>query len=397
MSQLNEQQNKANADFIYYDVTVSNLQSTTSQPQVFQYIDTRTVPFLKNPEDYCMSIVRFTLDTASLPVFIPLIQPNQGNRDLTVYSVTLTYNGVEAQTFIDWNPQLANATATPPNQTYNGLQDNQNGYYNCYSYSWFIERVYEAMVASFDVLVATAGLVRAVAPNYAVGTFPPIINWDSTTNSAIMFADGEYYDVRNLFGNGVVSMFMNAPLFELFNSFPATNFGYVGVTNGKNVRIPFTDIGGTNMQNIIPPGQAVPAVGTGYKFWRAITWTQEQSTISSWSSILSIVFTSNTLPVEPSQVSTPVVYSNGVLIRAGGNNADISTIITDLASNDGNYRPNLVYNPSAEYRRIALKGNRPLYTIDLNIFYKLRSGELVPFTLLSNESCTMKILFEKKK
>jgi len=190
MSQLNEQQNKTNADFIYYDVTVSNLQSTTSQPQVFQYIDTRTVPFLKNPEDYCMSIVRFTLDTASLPVFIPLIQPNQGNRDLTVYSVTLTYNGVEAQTFIDWNPQLANATATPPNQTFNGLQDNQNGYYNCYSYSWFIERVYEAMVSSFNVLVATAGLVKAVAPLYAVGTFPPIINWDSTTNSAIMFADG---------------------------------------------------------------------------------------------------------------------------------------------------------------------------------------------------------------
>ena len=397
MSQLNDRVNNTNADYIYYDVVVSNLQSTTSVPRVFQYTDTRTIPFLKVPEDYNMSIVRFTLDTASLPVFIPLIQPNQGNRDLTVYSVTLSYAGQDFQTFVDWNPQLTTAPLPPaPNQTYNGLQYNQDGYYNCYSYSWFIERVYAAFVTSFNALVAAGiGVTKATAPLFATGTFAPIINWDSTTNSAVMFADGEWYDVLDEFGNGVISVFMNAPLFELFNSFPATNFGYTGVVNGKNVRLPFTDIGGTNMQNIIPPGQPVPAAGSGYKFWRAITWYQEQSTISSWSSILSIVFTSNTLPVEPNQVSTPVVYNNGVIVQASGSNADLANVITDLASNDGNYRPNLVYNPSAEYRRITLRGNRPLYSIDLSIFYKLRTGELVPFTLLSNESATVKLLFQR--
>jgi hypothetical protein len=190
---------------------------------------------------------------------------------------------------------------------------------------------------------------------------------------------------------------MNAPLYELFNSFPATYLGYDNVVNGKNYRIPLVDIGGTNTTSIIPPGQAVPVPPATYTFWRAITWTQEQSTTASWSPILSIVFTSNTLPIEPSQVSTPVVFENNQIISLGGNNSNISNVITDLVSSDGNYRPNVVYNPSAEYRRISLKGNRPLYNLDLNIFYKIRTGELVPFRLYSNSSATLKILFEKKE
>ena len=65
MSQLNKKINEVSASHIYYDVVVSNLQSTTQRPAVFQYNDTRTTPFLMNPEDYTMSIIRFTLDTAS--------------------------------------------------------------------------------------------------------------------------------------------------------------------------------------------------------------------------------------------------------------------------------------------------------------------------------------------
>jgi len=389
MSQLNQAQNDSNASHIYYDVTVSNLESTTVTPRVFQYNDTRTTPFLKNPEDYVMSIVRFTLDTASIPVFIPQIQTNQPDRDLTIYSVTLEFNGYESQQYIDWNPQLTTAPlAPPPSQTFNKQQYNADGYYNCYSYSWFCERVYQSLVAAYNDLVANAG---AVLPSL----YPPIINWDPTTNSATMLADAEGYDVTDVFGNGVISVYMNAPLFALFNSFPATYFGYEGVTNGKNYRIPFVDIGGSNCQTIIPPGQlpnANPLIT-----WRAITWTQEQATISAWSSVLGIVFTSNTLPIEPSQQSTPVVYNNNEEVVPGGNNSNLANIITDLVSTDGNYRPNLVYNPTAEYRRITLKGNRPLYNLDISIFYKIRTGELIPFRLLSNESMTMKILFEKKK
>jgi hypothetical protein len=125
-------------------------------------------------------------------------------------------------------------------------------------------------------------------------------------------------------------------------------------------------------------------------------WSQEQGTTASWSPILSVVFTSNTLPIEANQVSTPVIFSDNQNIVLGGNNADFSNVITDIVSEDGNYRPNLVYNPSAEYRMISLKGNRPLYSIDLNIYYKITTGELIPLKLFSGESVTLKLMFRRR-
>lgn len=390
MSQLNERVNKSKADRIYYDVAVSNLQNSTTAPQAFSYQDTRTTAFINIPEEYTMSIIRFTMGSSSLPVFIPQIQPNQGNRDLTIYSVTLAYQGIEFQTFINWNPQEVNAPLPPaPNQTANGRQFNQEGYYNCYSYTFFIEQIYTAFQICFnglDLAVVAAGLALPTV-------YPPVINWDPTTNSASLYADYAGYENNPSAPNPQIAVFMNAPLFSLFNSFPATYQGY-NVVNGKNYKIPFVDIGGTNIITLIPPLQYPPAPIVNYK---AILWTQEQSTTASWSPILSVVFTSNTLPIEANQVSTPVVFSNNQNTILGGNNADFQNIITDIVSEDGNYRPNLVYNPSAEYRRISLKGNRPLYSIDLNIYYKIITGELIPLKLFSGESVTMKILFERIK
>lgn len=387
MSQLNNRVNNSNANQIYYDVVVSNLQSSSVTPQPFSFVDTRTVPFLKVPEEYTMSIIRFTCGTSSLPVFIPQIQPNQGNRDLTIYSVTLQYQGIEQQTFINWNPQEVNVPLPPaPNQTTNGRQFNQEGYYNCYSYTFFIEQIYTAFEICFNLLE-----LAVIAAGLALPTvYAPVINWDPTTNSASLYADYAAYETNSSAPLPQIAVYMNAPLFALFNSFPATYQGY-NVTNGKNYKIPFVDIGGTNIITLIPPLQYPPAPIVNYK---AIIWTQEQSTIASWSPILSVVFTSNTLPVEGNQVSTPVVFSNNQNISLGGNNADFQNIITDIVSED-NYRPNLVYNPSAEYRRISLKGNRPLYSIDLNIYYKIITGELIPLKLLSGESVTVKLLFEK--
>ena len=392
MSQLNERINKSKADLIYYDVAVANLQNTSVKPQAFAYQDTRTTPFITIPEEYTMSIIRFTCGTSSLPVFIPQIQPNQGDRDLTIYSVTLTFQGIEVQTYVNWNPQDLSAPLPPtPLQTQNKRQFNQEGYYNCYSYTFFIERIYEALRVAFvnlGVLAAAAGLALPTI-------YPPLISWDPTTNSASMYGDALAYDVNPAIVANPIGVFMNAPLFNLFNSFPATFLGY-NVLNGKNYRIPFVDVGGTNAVNLIPPGQN-PVPPATYITYRAIIWTQEQSTTASWSPILSVVFTSNTLPIEANQVSTPVIFSDNINVALGGNNSDFANIITDIVSEDGNYRPNLVYNPSAEYRRISLKGNRPLYSIDLNIYYKITTGELIPLKLFSGESLTAKILFERIK
>lgn len=385
MSQLNQRQNDATPDYVYYDVVVSNIQSTTVPPANFYYNDQRTMPYVKVPELYTLTILRFTVDTGTLPIFIPTIQANtprtEDGLDPTIYSVTLSYQGIDVQRYINWIPQDQSAPVPPPTtNTTNNIQDNSGGYYNCYNYSWWIYLTY---VALKDAWTALQGLFPD-DPVIQAG-HSPLITWDSSSNSAVMYYENELFDSGNTDG---VSVFMNAPLYSLFSSFVARIEGYTGVEYGKNVRLLMTNTGNIDYVPITNPNDPEDV-------WYAIPVYQEFSTISSWSPITSLVFTSATLPIEPNQVSTPLVYTNGELITSSNNNA-ISNVITDLVSDSGNYRPNLVYLPTAENRYIHLYGNRPLSNLDLQIFYKLRTGDLIPFKLQSGGSATVKLAFVKK-
>jgi len=438
MSQFNLVKNSVSADQSYFDLTVTNFQNTTNPPQPFYYNEQRTLPFISVPEDYYLSILRFTVETGSLPVFIPSIQPlsqQQANPitpsatypypavptdvNLTIYSVTLSYTDpltsitYTSQSYIQWIPQDTSAPVPTALGT-NGIQVNDNGYYNCYSYQTFIYQVWIAFIRAWGkdglgqtaypygnsnlsllAQLANAGVAipqsQAYSPAGSTVTtsYAPFINWDSTSNTAVLTAQSAFC-VNQPSGSNPINIYMNAPCFQLFNSFPSRYLGYTGVTNGKNFKIELANIGGTNATQVTVPNAVPNNIWVGYNIY------QEYPTIENWSPILAIVFVSNTLPIEPNNVSTPVVYNNNNQIVLGGNNADTANIITDLVSDTGNYRPALVYLPSSQYRYITLYGNRPLYNLDLSIFYRIKTGQLIPFTLNSGGSVTVKFAFIKK-
>jgi hypothetical protein len=140
-------------NYIYYDLIQTNLENSDTDAPQCQFNERRNQEFIQNPEDYQFSIVRFMIDTPSLPLFRPTIQyivpPDDTviSPDLTIYSVSLKLNTAVAtdgvyssseviQKFISWETQ--DETKTAPNAPYynsNGLQDNSTGYYNCYSYT----------------------------------------------------------------------------------------------------------------------------------------------------------------------------------------------------------------------------------------------------------------------
>jgi len=395
MSQLNQTLNDHLPDTLYFDLQATNFKSTTTEPAIFRFNETRSNPFCELPDHYDLSILRATIDTGTVPLFIPSIQPNQGDINATIYSVTI--EGVDSngdpllsRQYVTWNPQDKEAgVPLPPDQNISqgavtGVQDNTTGYYNCYSYSWFLYLVYLAMG---EALTELDGL-GCVFPS---GTKPPtpIITWDVNRQCALLQCALDSFDVASA---SYLSLYFNAPLFAIFDSFPAKYVGYssINATFGRNFQIEVVNIGGTNTSTIFPDG----VVGSTNSY-NAINVTQEYSTTASWSPITAIVFTSNTLPVEPNQVSTPFIFINGAP-TLGGNDANQENIITDIVSSDGNYRPNLVYYPSAEYRRIHLYGNRPLHNLDINIHYRLKSGQLIPFRLFSGGAVTIKIGFLKK-
>jgi hypothetical protein len=125
---------------------------------------------------------------------------------------------------------------------------------------------------------------------------------------------------------------------------------------------------------------------------------QEWDTTSVWTPVSSIVFTSATFPIIPTRLSPPQAYYNGVLynLSASGNNSNIAQVITDLASGDLCYKPSLLYEPTAQFRLIDMVGNTPLTNINIQVFWKSKLGNFVPFRLATGNSCSMKLLFTKK-
>ena len=118
MSQFNHLKNSVSPDQSYFDLTVSNIEGENSKPIAFNYNESRSTPFLDKPEDYWLSILRFSSDTTTLPLFIPTIKQNSPDLDDTIYSVTLEWSSVEGRTpdivsqkFVKWLPQDKSAEA----------------------------------------------------------------------------------------------------------------------------------------------------------------------------------------------------------------------------------------------------------------------------------------------
>lgn len=375
----------AQADKIYYDVVITNLQTTTNPPPILYFNETRNSPIIQNPEDYYLSIVRFTLDTPTLPIFIPEIQPNQGNLNLTVYSITLSWTDPATSityhqlNYVNFQTQdNAAPVPLPPNAYANGLQNNTTGYYSIYTFQYWIYLINLTFTACFNALAAQLP-VGTVLPT----TNAPILTFDTNSQIAILNCDVLGYDYTSA---NYIQIFMNPALFQLFSSFPFTVNTLSAAAFNENVLIQTNTFGGANE---IP----FPPINPTYT---AIQVVQEYSTIALWSPITSIVFCSNTLPIVPTQISAPSVFLNGVSYNNDGNNSNVSQIISDFVSDSGFYKPNIVYNPSAQYRLISLAGNRPISNLDISVFWKDRIGALQPFLIGSGVTATIKILFTRK-
>jgi hypothetical protein len=221
----------------------------------------------------------------------------------------------------------------------------------------------------------------------------PVLTWDNINRIAILNADVLGYNdvVIPPATPNFISIWMNSNMYQLFSSFPSIIYGLSAANLGKNVRIATNSLGGSNITVFPPIPPPLPLLQ-----YNALQIIQEYSTTAVWTPITSIVFTSNTLPIVPNQVSAPLLFFNGLRFASGGNNSNISQVITDFVAEEGNYKPSITYLPTAQYRLVSLMGNTPVYNLDVEVFFKNRVGELVPFRLSSGSTATIKILFTRK-
>jgi hypothetical protein len=362
---------------VYYDIQVNNFQSSGDQNQHMKFSETRNQPIIKNSGDYSLSIVRFQLDTYSLPTFIADIEPAP-NTDINkmIETCTLEYETSGVVTSIQtlnlkWVPSNKHISLPPAPAP---LQDAKSEYYYGNSFRQYCDLVNTCLAT------LTTSLQTAIGTPLS-GIVAPYLIWNETTQTCELFAQDYYFNSSK---NTRVNIYFNRALYGKFSSLPADK-NYNG-SQGRIYKIILKDDYSTKLFSLYF-GDTQPKA--------FIKVAQEYSTIANWTPITSIVFTSNTLPIVQTQLSETLIYSEGNILNIGIPQ-NFAPVISDMATNEMCYKPNLLYVPSAQYRMIDMIGNNDINTIDIAVYWKDKKGNLIPFILQSGASVSIKLLFQLK-
>jgi hypothetical protein len=348
---------------IFYDITVTNINTNLSSNPELAFTETRLNPLVVDPSKYYMSIVRFSLDTPSLPIWLPTIQPAQSDVNLTIYSVSMTCNNCTVQQYINFVPQdQSQPLPNPPVYSYLKLQQ-FCAYYYVFSYEYVIQLINTALTTCFNTLASQTTL----------NTSAPYLKWNSVTNTATLLSDSSSYSST---ATNPIKLYFNNALFQLFSSFPMF---IENPTSSQGLNYQISCDAYTNASTDVINGVTY------------LLCNQDYSTASMWSPVSSVVFTTNTMPIVAELLSAPSIFYDNVSYQST-NNTGISNIITDFQASDMSYIPYLSYQPNI-YRYVELFGSCPLTTVDIRCFWKTKVNQLVPFTLNAGCSASIKIMF----
>ena len=229
-------------NYVYYDATiisndfddVDDSGVVTFDPQI-TFNDQRTFPIIKDASMYEMSIIRFTLNGPGLdlPLFIPSIQINQPNVNLTEYSVTLSYTqqwsvptsgGNVLKTFtiapppsyVIYVPEVQNPLLAPPPRTtlpapgtQYGVQDLSSKYYWITTYDYWLSLVNNTFATAQEAVRIAFQTAWNATPSVTPGTFPyptlasfqlacqtPYMTYDPTTLLFSIYGDTNGFGQR---------------------------------------------------------------------------------------------------------------------------------------------------------------------------------------------------------
>lgn len=416
---------------LYYDLDIVNTDfSEFGQiPQRLTFTEVRASSILSSPQDYFMSIVRFSLDTAgAMPLFIPQIDLKQqaGDPDFpnkTIYYITINYQDLTASPPcplttitrpIIYVPHFSQAVNNPlqnPPTAPLTLESTTQNYYWVGSFAWWIRMVNQTIS---DAWSALRGTIATSVPTYVIpadfqSANPPYMEWDESVNYATLvlpyslFNQGQFWNPYTSPATGaqtspaLANMFFNTPLHILFSSFEYVFNNFTNTLN-ENYMIRAYSKNGENWSP--PPATPPPAP---YQAWNALRMKQQFGTGATMCPISSIVFETSLMPIVPQMIGIPKIFSTSIAVGTqaitGGQNNNISNEITDIVEplNRGDeYFPNLLYLPQAEYRLIDLQGNGAISSIQISVKWKDIFGIYHDFFLQNGCGASLKILFRQK-
>jgi hypothetical protein len=354
------------ANVIYFDTISCNLASQSGLPPPATYNQARTIPYLKNPEEYYGAVLSFYINDTSIPVITPDIVPYQSDPNLTVYNVILSIGANTITQPVIFAPQNLNAEVPLGPSLYpDGLPNNRTGYYNIQSYAYFMGLVNNAFIDAYNAL-------RVLVPTLPADS-APVLSFDATNRLfSLVCTDSLYNDDT---APNPILIFMNSPLYHLFEF-----ANYFIIVNGNGI-------------NQIIMNSNTCIVDTTND---VITNIQEVYSVDLWNTITNIVITSTNIPAVQTNIGNPQVWYNGDVLPISTNNSNTRQILLDFPYTLNSINQPISYVPQAQYQLFEMNSSEALYTLDWQMWYRARTGLLYPVFLNSGTVASLKLGFFKK-
>lgn len=359
---------------VYYNLDMMNNDISGEGNELpLAFKEVRSAPFLDNPSNYFLSVVRFSISTESIPSFIPQIKIGSADVNETIYKIGATSN-IPAQPtypweYVEYEPQDKSATIPLLPTT---SQDNSNTYYHVYNNEWAIYLLNVKLEQIFGNYVPDPAYVIEV----------PFFEFDKSTGR-ISFHFPESF-LQDAILSTLYALVINAPLYKLLNGFTMTKYKADPAISGTD---PYWKL-------FIPKNPKESTVKTGYYMIES-----DVSTNASFNPVQSLVFTTNLMPVATTNVSPAKLYNSLSRLEQNATTADLLPILTDFevpVTGSNVYAPSVYYEPSGEYRLVDLIGNNPVSSININVYWKDFFGNINPLKLMSGGTANMKLMFRRK-
>lgn len=354
------------SDNIYYNVIITN-------PMVFDQIDingnndvipavyeeNRTQAIIADPSKYELSIIRFEIPGANIPLFVmPRVisgAPPPANLHLTPLQFLMKYSGTTFAANLIYVPIASNIFLPPPPPAPVPIS---NPYYWVYSYNHMLSMMNTTMATVF-------GQLKASFPG-APPTEPPYFIYNAETQLISMIAQKSYE------GSGV-DVGMNGPMLRFVRGFELS-FGKIQEIGNPNVNYSTFNIYDTGNNSYD---------ATHYEM------KQEYVTLQYWNSFKNIVFITGTLPIQAEFI--PELNGQGA-----NNFRPILTDFEPILASAGDARSVLQYYPQGPYRMVSLQSTTPLTKFDVRVYWQDQENNLYPIILSPGMSLSIKFLFSRR-
>jgi hypothetical protein len=355
------------ADNIYYNFNITNDPDVNNTGILAQREINFDQILLENPQDFYVSIQRFSVSGKGIPLMICPIVANQSNKNLTPWRITLqnpTSGAFFTQDIIwvpdnDVNPSLVNQPIPTQDLTY---LDGE--YYYLYTY----EKLADLFNTAFSTAMTTLkGLDLTIPPNYVAPYF--LFNVDNGKYELIT-------DIRN-----TVDIFMNVISELLFDGFRFfLNFNLNADFKRKIII------------EILPNNENENFVNGVSTSPRTLITRQEFSNIDYINSAKSIIFISNTLGNQKEFISTKGTDTSGL------NGISILTDFEFPFDTIGGPRQKLQYATTgiSNLRLVNINNINPIKKLDVSVFWQDNLGRVFPLYLVRGGYVSIKFIFVRK-